>query len=81
MLLEVANRVIGSPSAAASNSPGSQLNSVCAFSLKGCVQKPSVLWKGHQPKVLAGSRAGTPSGGASGLIGSVRVLLFWCLSP
>lgn len=63
MLLEIANRVIGPPSAAASNSPGSQLNSVCAFSLKGCVQKPSVLWKGHQPKVLAGSRAWTPSRG------------------
>lgn len=53
----------GPSSAAVFNSPGSQLNSVCAFSRKECVQKPSVLLKGNQPKVLAGSRAWTPSRG------------------
>lgn len=53
----------GPSSAAVFNSPGSQLNSVCAFSWKVCVQKPSVLLKGNQPKVLAGSRAWTPSRG------------------
>lgn len=63
MLQKLPTGSSGPSSAAVFNSPGSQLNSVCAFFRKVCVQKPSVLLKGSQPKVLAGSRAWTPSRG------------------
>lgn len=58
---------LSGPSVLVFNSPGSQVNSVCAFSRKVCVQKPAVLLKGNRPKVLAGSRAW--AGGASCLDG------------
>lgn len=58
MLQKLPTGLSGASSAAVFNSPGSQLNSVCAFSRKVCVQKPFILLK-----VLAGSRAWTPSWG------------------